>query len=97
MIICAAIKVEHTDCFGRNPEDLIVCGLRHSNCIKTIKCLDLNIDHKTDGFINHKGEFLDRKEAYKHALECGQINQHAKWYREDHNDNTEELYSEDLY
>lgn len=93
MIICAAIELTIED------TKLVICGLRHANCIQTIKSLNSNWTNakKIDGFINHKGEFLDRKEAFKHSLECGQINQHAKWYREDNNDTTEELYSEDLY
>ena len=93
MIVCAAIELTNAEA------KLVICGLRHANCIQTIKSLDSNWTNakKVDGFINHKGEFLDRKEAFKHALECGQINQHAKWYREDNNDTTEELYSEDLY
>ena len=93
MIVCAAIKIKN----GTN--DLVICGLRHANCVQTIIDLDLGLklDKKIDGFIDHKGVFLDRKEAFKHALECGQINQHSKWYREDNNDNTEELFSEDLY
>lgn len=96
MIICAAIKVEHTDAFGHKLDDLIVCGHRHCNCFQIIKYLDLNTTSRTQGFINHKGEFLDRKEAYKHALDCGQINVHDKRYRED-SKIPDELYSEDLY
>ena len=96
MIVCAAIELTMNNVAGTK---LVICGLRHANCIQTIKSLDSNWTNakRVDGFINHKGEFLDRKEAFKHALECGQINQHAKWYREDNNDTTEELYSEDLY
>ena len=48
-----------------------------------------------DGFMNHKGEFLDRKEAFEHAKECGQCNETQRYYWEDHNQ--DELYSEDLY
>ena len=47
------------------------------------------------GFMNHKGEFLDRKEALTHALDCGQLSTTNRWYQEDHN--IDELYSEDLY
>ena len=45
--------------------------------------------------MNHKGEFLDRKEALNHALDCGQLSTTNRWYQEDHSIN--ELYSEDLY
>ena len=53
------------------------------------------IVRQTEGFINHKGEFLNRKEAFAHATECGQLTQTTLWYKQDHNDI--ELYSEDLY
>ena len=95
MIICAAIKVEHTDEFGNPKEPLVVCGHRHGNCFKVISHLDINCVKMTQGFINHKGEFLDRKEAFKHAKEIGQCNETQRYYWEDHKQ--EELYSEDLY
>lgn len=95
MIICAAIKVEHTDEFGNPKEPLIVCGHRHGNCFKIISYLDVNATKYTQGFINHNGEFLDRKEAFQHAKEIGQSNATQRWYWEDHEQ--EELYSEDLY
>ena len=40
------------------------------------------------GFLNDKGEFLNRRDAAKEALECGQI-QKLNW--------PPNLYSEDLY
>ena len=40
------------------------------------------------GFITDTGKFLDRIEARKHAIECGQID-HTNW--------GERLYSEDLW
>ena len=95
MIICAAIKVEHTDEFGVPQKPLIVCGHRHSNCFQIISYLDVNATHFTQGFINHNGEFLDRKEAFQHAKEIGQSNATQRYYWEDHGQ--EELYSEDLY
>ena len=95
MIICAAIKVKFIDT-DHMVKDLIVTGHRHGNCFGVIRYLCLNeILEKTQGFINHKGEFLDRKEALKHALECGQLSETHRYYQEDHNIN--ELYSEDLY
>ena len=47
------------------------------------------------GFINHKGEFLNREEAFEHAKAIGQCNATQRYYWEDHNQ--DELYSEDLY
>ena len=95
MIICAAMKLIDEE---RN-ESIIICGHRHGNCFQMIGNLNerwKKVPCIIQGFINHKGEFLDRNEAYKHALECGQINQHTRWYRED-NKYEENLYSEDLY
>lgn len=95
MIICAAIKLI------RRPnmeESLVVCGLRHCDCFKTIHHLEHEWREdslKIQGFINHKGEFLDRKQALAHAQECGQLNATTRWYQQDHN--IDELYSEDLY
>lgn len=96
MIICAAIKINYVE----RPDDaeqkeLVVCGYRHSNCYEVNRHINLNVIKITEGFINHKGEFLDRKEALFHALECGQLSQTNRWYQKDHNIN--ELYSEDLY
>lgn len=95
MIICAAVKVEHTDACGNRLPDLVVCGHRHCNCFEVIHHLDLNIDCRIQGFINHKGEFLDRKEAFQHFKDSGQSNSTQRWYWDDHNQY--ELYSEDLY
>ena len=60
-----------------------------------ISHLDVNAVKYTQGFINHNGEFLDRKEAFQHAKEIGQCNATQRYYWEDHEQ--EELYSEDLY
>lgn len=95
MIVCAAVKVKHIDDTGKDLPDLVVCGHRHCNCFEVIHHLDLNIIERIQGFINHKGEFLDRKEAFKHFKESGQSNSTQRYYWEDHNQN--ELYSEDLY
>ena len=95
MIICAAVNITFV-----NSKDevinLIVCGHRHCDCFKTIRQLDnKHTQWSEQGFINHKGEFLDRKEAFKYVQEIGQCNATQRWYWEDHNQ--DELYSEDLY
>lgn len=98
MIICAAIKIFNAE----KNESIVLCGYRHANCMKLIE--HLSDEWKKcnsprcviQGFMDHEGDFLDRKEAYRHAVECGQLNQHTRWYRED-NAYEEELYSEDLY
>ena len=91
MIVCAAIKLVNKQ------TELIVCGHRHGNCLEVISNLGTNWhpSEKTQGFIDHKGRFLDRKEALAHALECGQLSATHRYYQEDHN--IKELYSEDLY
>ena len=95
MIICAAIKITYIDSKNETQE-LVVCGHRHSDCFKVIHRLDnKHTESKIQGFINHKGEFLDRKEALAHARECGQLSATHRWYQQDHN--IDELYSEDLY
>ena len=95
MIVCAAVKIKFV-----NSKDeivkLIICGLRHGDCFKTIRYLDNKYTlWSEEGFINHMGVFLNRKEAFKHAQECGQLTQTTLWYKEDHRG--DELYSEDLY
>ena len=94
MIICAAIKfrIEKT---GR---DVILCGVRHANCFEQL--VDLGFEPKegykqiAQGFVTHKGEFLDRHEAQAHAKESDQLaaSIHSCW-----NPIKGELYSEDLW
>ena len=95
MIICAAISLTYKN---KNNQLLgtIICGHRHSNCYATMQHMDIATKvNVTEGFVNHKGEFLDRKEAFKHVQEIGQCNATQRYYWEDHMQ--EELYSEDLY
>ena len=96
MIVCAAIKLIDLD----KDKFLVICGHRHSNCYEMIPQLDekwriIQRRKIVQGFMNHKGEFLDREEAFKHVQEIGQCNETQRYYWEDHNQN--ELYSEDLY
>ena len=92
MIICAAIKIINEELYGVKlamPEELIVCGHRHCDCLKVISNLNPRWFRRKQiqGFINHKGEFLDRKEALAHALECGQLSATHRYYQENHNIN----------
>lgn len=95
MIICAAIKIQVE---GLDHETIIPCR-RHVDRFKILEDLGFksSVGYKelTQGFITHRGEFLDRKQAFNHACHCGQLSQSTLWYKEDHND--DELYSEDLY
>lgn len=95
MIICAALEVQVEGL----PYTTILPCWRHGKGFEILR--DLGYAPKTkykvlrEGFMNHKGEFLDRKEALNHALEVGQLSTTTRWYQEDHKEN--ELYSEDLY
>ena len=95
MIVCAAIKIRFVD-FKDEVVELTICGHRHGDCFCTINHLDKkHVQWSEQGFIDHRGEFLKRKEALKHAIECGQLSATQRYYREENNIN--ELYSEDLY
>ena len=95
MIICAAIKIQVE---GLDHETIILCR-RHGDGFKILK--DLGYAPKTkykeiaQGFIDHNGKFLDRKEAYIHALECGQLSATTRECKRTNRENG--LYSEDLY
>ena len=94
MIICAAIKIQMNNL---NEPTIVPCW-RHGEGFGIIKNLVQDrsaYKEIAQGFINHKGEFLDRKEAFEHANECGQLSQSTRWYKFDNNER--ELYSEDLY
>lgn len=95
MILASAIKfyIDKTD------EDVVLCGLRHGDIFRQLKALGFEpqkgYKEISQGFITDKGEFLDRKRALDHAMDCGQINSigDLKYIRED----KIELFSEDLW
>lgn len=92
MIICAAIKLKLSD------TELVVCGVRHGDCMKTANQLDAKwaeAEH-IHGFVTHTGEFLDRGQAWAYALRNGQIPVAVQWFHED-NGWPAELVSEDLW
>lgn len=79
MIMHAAIK----------KNNIVYIGYRHNRCFRTMAECGVDKLDAIQGFINDKGEFLDRYEAAKEAIACGQIEK-LKWPGE-------KLYSEDLY
>lgn len=97
LIICAALKINKED-----EEPIIVAGLRHGDCYETLYKLNKELssyarrkDLIIDGFLTSVNTFVDRREAYFIAKQCGQISsqaQHDKTMRKEF-----ELYSEDLY
>lgn len=82
MIISAAIK----------KDDQVYTGHRHHNIINRDNHPELPFGFfkkGEQGFVDDKGNFLNREDAAKHALECGQISK-LKF-------SATELFSEDLY
>lgn len=67
-IVKSAVWVGQLICIGNRHGGIIwelaKCGLANGN--KPIK-------QDQQGFIDQDGEYLDREEAYKRAVECGQI------------------------
>ena len=90
MIICAALLLEN-----KEQEEVILPCWRHGVGYEMIR--ELHIDAKVlkEGFMNHEGKFLDRYDALVHVIECGQLTQTNRWYKEGNRE--AELYSEDLY
>lgn len=91
MIICAAITVK----FNRNGKivEAVIPGYRHSSVWELMATLGIPTDRQeVEGFLNHKGEFLDRCEAYDHAVVCGQLSDTTL-----QNKRERTLYSEDIY
>ena len=94
MIICAAIAVT----FQRNGKTIetVIPGHRHGSCWELMATLGVPTDRQeTEGFLNHKGEFLDRSDAYDHALMCGQLSDTTLTSKQERRERI--LYSEDLY
>lgn len=89
MIICAAIKDTRTGAvFG---------GIRHG-FIYSAMC-DAGITPPRtaaiEGFLDEKGDFYDRYEAYDIAMNNGQMSATTRQYKRDKGE--KELYSEDIY
>ena len=95
MLICAALLVQ----LENVKDPVIVPCIRHGDGILLIRQLGFAPKTKykilKQGFVTHKGEFLDRYESYEHAIDCGQLSQTVRWHKEDSGET--ELYSEDLY
>ena len=94
MIVCAALKINQCDDF----EETVVPCFRHGNGYEILHSLCHSTKYKghvTEGFITSKGDFLDRTDAFSHAIQCGQLSASTREYKREHYEN--ELYSEDLY
>ena len=92
MIICAAllVQVEELD------HTTIIPCRRHGDGYAIIKDLGYlpkqGYEVLADGFIDHRGTFLNRTEAWEHAVECGQLSDNSQLIA-----NNGVLFSEDLY
>ena len=94
MIICAAIKIQ----FQRKDQimEAVVPGLRHSDCYDLMYSLCVPMPREeTDGFIDHEGNFLDRYDAFEHAILCGQLSDTTRVVKRERGER--QLFSEDLY
>lgn len=104
-IVCAAIwyKKIKTYLHG-NPvvnidEGHVVCGLRHGNCIGTMKALtgkrtvtvaEDGVGEHVQGFLTTKNRFVDRYEGFEIAKNANQILDMSQT-------RGKRLFSEDLY
>lgn len=94
MILASAIKyyIESTG------KEVILCGARHEDIF--IQLEDLGFEpckgykEIEQGFIDHKNNFLTRKEAYEHAKVCGQLCEKIIHQRES---GSKQMISEDLW
>lgn len=94
MIICAAISVQ----FIRNGKtvEAVIPGHRHGSIWELMAILCVPTDRQeTEGFLNNKGEFLDRYEAYEHTLMCGQLSETTLTNKQERREYI--LFSEDTY
>lgn len=98
MIICAAIKVIDQPGLEHGFDATVIPCWRHSDGYAILHrlCPDKKL-HKgaVEGFIDHRGRFLTRKEAFRHAFDCGQLPAELRYLKDNRNEN--ELFSEDLY
>ena len=80
-VVCAAIKLEHGE---------IICGARHYDMVMVgvLERMDVLEPAAVQGFIDQRGNFLTREEAYAAVSKTGQVQTF-------HTPGT--LYSEDLY
>ena len=91
--MCAALKV-----WLKDGEELILPCVRHGFGYTLVRDLGLKgkYEHITEGFMTERNQFVDRKEAFKIALEAHQLGWSLVQSKFDCAESPE-LYSEDLY
>lgn len=98
MIICAALNITvDSNITPGGKREIIVHGLRHGDCYYQAKLMNIptNSENTVEGFVDSRGIFYDRFEAYDHAAQIGQISPTTIIYKQANKEY--ELYSEDLY
>lgn len=97
MIVCAAIQVTFQNKTGN--ATVVIPGWRHSSCWELMAALPgfpgQSNRQEVEGFIDHQGAFLDRYDAFNHALMCGQLSDTTRTSKAEKGERA--LYSEDLY
>lgn len=97
MILASAIKyrIEATG------KEVVLCGARHGDVFDQLKALGFKArkgyEEIEQGFIDHKNNFLTRREAFEHAKMCGQICETIIRDREERNPFGTNMISEDLW
>lgn len=89
VIIAAACQIRI------NNNEVVLCGVRHGDIYNQLKQMGFKPDDFKEleqGFVTHKGTFLNRVEALSHAIDCGQICSKLI-----HDKTFSELISEDLW
>ena len=95
MIICAAIQATFRAASGVE-KTVVIPGWRHSSCWELMADLGVPTDRvEIEGFIDHRGYFFDRYDAFQHALDCGQLSDTTRMSKAEKGER--QLYSEDLY
>lgn len=102
-ILCAAIwykdipikrTIEHNVLPINCDKGLVFCGFRHTYCMYTmvsvtgLRSIQSEIGEEIQGFLTSKNRFVDRKEAMSIAILSKQVSSL---------NNSDQLYSEDLY
>ena len=91
MIICAAVRIKMKD----SGNIATIHCMRHHYAFEILHDLGIkptDYERVCEGFIDHRGNFLDRKDAYIHAKECGQVPAQLV-----HDKTLNDLFSEDLW
>ena len=94
MIVSSAIKIK----LKETGEKVIIHCHRHHYGYFTLKQLGFkpeDYERVSSGFIDHKGTYMTREQAYEHALECGQIPVVIREQKE--KIKSKELFSEDIF